>query len=323
MTVRLFLIIMTLLLCACQAPLSQLGNPELPYPPTREPQVGDIFHPASGYYVSQQTMLDHIMRAQVIFVGETHDNPAAHRLQEKILTALYQHNPEHVTLAMEMFTPSQQPVIDRWTAGELSEEEFIEAVGWNKGWSMDFGYYRPLLDLCRKNHIKILALNTERSTRKMVSATPLNQLSAGQKAQIPKMDLNDPYHQAMMDSYFSGHSSAPMPSSMIGRFKRVQTLWDETMAANLATYLKRHDSKQQVVVIAGGNHIRYGFGIPRRLFRRIPVSYLLIGSEEIDIPEDKQDRLMNIDKPAHYPMRPYDFVTFTRYEDLNDDLPKP
>ena len=71
----------------------------------------------------------------------------------------------------------------------------------------------------------------------------------------------------------------------------------------------------RVLVIAGGNHVRYGFGIPRRMFRRIPSSYQLIGSEELNIPEDKRDRLMDVNKPA-YPMPPYHFMTFTAYEDL-------
>ncbi len=102
---------------------------------------------------------------------------------------------------------------------------------------------------------------------------------------------------------------------MIDGFQRVQTLWDETMAENLANYLKEQGKDHQVLVVAGGNHVRYGYGIPRRMFRRVPASYILIGSNEIDIPEDKKDRLMNIRKPD-YPMPPYHFLTYTKYEDL-------
>ena len=104
---------------------------------------------------------------------------------------------------------------------------------------------------------------------------------------------------------------------MIDGFQRVQTLWDETMAQNLANYLNGPGKGRQVLVVAGGNHIRFGFGIPRRLFRRIPVTYVLIGSEELDIPADKQDRLMDIKTPD-YPLLPYHFMTFTAYEDLEN-----
>jgi predicted metalloprotease with PDZ domain len=70
-----------------------------------------------------------------------------------------------------------------------------------------------------------------------------------------------------------------------------------------------------MVVLAGGNHIRYGFGIPRRVFRRLPVSYVLIGSEEIAVQEGKTPQTMDVTMPL-FPMPPYDFVAFTVYEEL-------
>jgi hypothetical protein len=126
--------------------------------------------------------------------------------------------------------------------------------------------------------------------------------------------IDDPYQQAMVEAVFNDHK---MGKAMLDGFQRVQTLWDETMAENLANYLKTVDESHQVLVVAGGNHVRFGFGIPRRLFRRVPVTYLLIGSEELDVPEDKQDRLMNIKNPD-YPLLPYHFLKFTAYEDLEN-----
>ena len=64
-------------------------------------------------------------------------------------------------------------------------------------------------------------------------------------------------------------------------------------------------------MVAGGNHVSYGFGIPRRAFRRLPASYLLIGGAEIDISADKQDRFMDVDLPK-YPMVPRTFRCFSR-----------
>ena len=306
------LLIMIMSLVGCQPAKQYLGSPEQPYPPDRKPEIGDILHLATGFYVKQQAMLDQIIRTQVIFVGETHDNPASHHLQEKILQALEQHNPGKITLAMEMFTPSQQPVLNRWTKGELSEKEFLKQVDWYHNWRMNFAFYRPLLNYCRNHRIPILALNAENDLKQKVSSVPFVDLTEKDQQQLPEMDYHDPYQQAMVQAVFSEHK---MGQTILDGFQRVQTLWDETMAANLANYLKKISKNRQVMIIAGSNHIRYGFGIPRRLFRRVPVSYLLIGSEELNIPQDKQDRLMDIVKP-NYPMPPYNFVTFIAYEDL-------
>ncbi|MDA3903950.1 MAG: ChaN family lipoprotein [Desulfuromusa sp.] len=306
------LLIMMIPLIGCQPAKQYLGDPEMPYPPDRKPVIGDILHLPTGIYVDQQVMLEQTSHTQVVFVGETHDNPASHRLQEDILRALQEQNPGKITLAMEMFTPSQQPVLDLWIGGKLSEKEFLQRVDWYQNWRMNFAFYRPLLSYCREHKIPILALNADNSLKQKVARTPLAELSDEEQQQLPEMNHSDPYQEAMVQAIFSDHK---MGQSMLDGFQRVQTLWDETMAQNLANYLNNNGKDRQILVIAGGNHVRYGFGIPRRLFHRIPVSYLLVGSTELDIPEDKQDRLMDVIKP-NYPMPPYHFLTFTEYEDL-------
>jgi hypothetical protein len=89
------------------------------------------------------------------------------------------------------------------------------------------------------------------------------------------------------------------------------------MAQNLAAYLQSPDGQnRQVVVVAGGNHVRYGFGIPRRLHRRLPVSYLLIGSREIEIPKEREAQLMDVNMPR-FPMLAWDYLKLTSYEKID------
>jgi S1-C subfamily serine protease len=103
---------------------------------------------------------------------------------------------------------------------------------------------------------------------------------------------------------------------LIDGFVRAQTLWDETMAESVARYLASPAGKDKhLLVVAGGYHVESGFGIPRRVFRRFPASYLLIGGREIDVPADKESQMMNITLPE-YPMVPYDFLAFISYETL-------
>ena len=51
--------------------------------------------------------------------------------------------------------------------------------------------------------------------------------------------------------------------------------------------------------------------------RNIPSSFKL-GSHEISIPADKQDRLMDVDIPS-FPMVPFDYLLYTAYEDLGKE----
>jgi len=306
-------------LSACSAPQSPLGDPTLPYPPETPVEVGEILHLPTGIRVSQQDMLRLATEFRVIFVGETHDNPAAHRLQLDLLKALQKKYPGRVALAMEMFTPAQQPALDKWAAGGSSEKEFLRESDWYSSWRMNYALYQPLLEFARQERIRVLGINAEKALVKVVGRTSPDELSAEDRGKLPVMDFSDPYQQALVRSTFEGHSHG---GPEIDGFLRVQTLWDETMAENIAAFLKDpQNADTHLLVMAGGNHIRYGFGIPRRVFRRIPVNYVLVGSKEIVIPEELQDRFMDVEPPA-YPMVPYDFLLYTEYEIAPEEPPK-
>jgi len=305
------LLLFTLMGCAGKS--IPIGNPELPYPPQFEAAVGQVLHMPTGLETSKETMLEHAAETRIVYVGETHDNPASHRLQLEILSHMQQENPGKVTLAMEMFTPEQQEVLDRWTAGELSEKEFLKEVNWYKTWQMDFAYYRPLLAFARDNQIPVRGINAPKELVRAIGMAPVDEQPTEIKNRLPEFDLTDPYQQAMTKAIYGAH---PVSDSMKAGFLRIQTLWDESMAENLTDYLQSDQGTgRQVVVVAGGNHVSYGFGIPRRVFRRLPLSYLLIGSKTIEIEAGKEVETMKVTMPS-FPMPPYHFLTYTIYENL-------
>ncbi len=291
---------------------SSFGTPEEPYPPSNEPTVGDIIHLPTGTYVTAEQMLSAATDARVVYVGETHDNPASHRLQLQILTAMAERYPGQVSLGMEMFNTAQQPVLDRWSAGELDEKTFLKESAWHTSWRIDFDYYRDLLLYARNHQIPVIGLNATKELVKAVGETPLEELPAELRDQLPEMNLDDPYQRAMNTAVFADHAAG---NKQMERFQKVQTLWDEMMATKVVEELDKREGNHRMVVLAGGNHVRFGYGIPRRVFVRHPVSYTLIGGRELVVPEEKQDRLMDID-PPDFPMTPYDYLLFTEYESL-------
>jgi len=304
--------LLPLLVCACTAPAPPAGRAETPYPLDPPPQIGDIVHLATGVRVSDAQMLNIAGDSRLVYIGETHDNPASHRLELEILRAMAERYPDRLALGMEMFTPVQQPVLDRWSAGELDEKAFLRAVNWYGTWQGDFDYYRDLLLFVRDRQIPVIGLNADKKTVQAVSRH-WDTLNGEESAALPELDLDDPYHTAMVEAIYGDHVQG---EGRLAGFARVQALLDETMAESIVNFLQSpRGESRHLVVLAGGNHVRYGFGIPRRVFRRMPLSYTLIGSRELEIPADKQDRLMNVSLP-YYPMRPYDFLVYTGYEDL-------
>jgi hypothetical protein len=130
------------------------------------------------------------------------------------------------------------------------------------------------------------------------------------------MDFHDPYHRAFTAGIFGGHD---MGSKDPEAFYRIQVLWDETMAQSAADYLGSPEGRgRRLLVLAGGNHVRYGFGIPRRLFRRVPLPYVIVepyvNRAVVEVPKEKQ---MDVEVPI-LPLRSADLYWSVDYRDLKD-----
>ena len=304
-----YLLICTIFILQACSQSYQEWHQEMPYEPPRDPEIGDILHTATGHFVSQQQLHSSLNHFPLVYVGEVHDNPASHRLQLEILTAMQQRHPGRVSLGMEMFNDEQQAALDKWVAGELSEKEFLRESRWYENWGSDFELYRELLEYCRDQGIPVIGLNVTKALGRKVSMTPLDELDEATRAQLPEMDMNDPYQQAMIEEIFGAHGAG---ATMLDSFKRRQTLWDETMAASVADYM-RDRADHRMLVVAGGWHVSYGFGIPRRVHRRLPLPYVLVGGENLEVPEEKLDQLMDVELPG-FPMKAVDYLVYQTYE---------
>ena len=75
--------------------------------------------------MSQEQLFADLADARVVYVGESHTNPAHHAIQLEVIKAL-EPSTANLTIGMEMFDNTYQPVLDQWTAGELDQTDFIK-----------------------------------------------------------------------------------------------------------------------------------------------------------------------------------------------------
>jgi hypothetical protein len=133
---------------------------------------------------------------------------------------------------------------------------------------------------------------------------------------LPQLDLEDPYHRSHIEAVFKKH---PHGAENFEAFYRVQVLWDESMAQGIAEFLESPVGQdKRVLVFAGGHHVQYGYGIPRRVFRRTPLPYATILPMTVRMPSDKRHKLMPVSFPE-IPFRPADFAWIVGYEDLSKE----
>jgi uncharacterized iron-regulated protein len=286
---------------------------DMPYPPKAEPKVEEIYHLPTGHKMSFDGMMDIVSGARLVCIGETHDNMHAHRVELLVIRELLRRFPGKVAIGMEMFREPDQGSLDRWTRGELSEIEFLRAVNWYENWGSDFGYYRDILEFAKENRIDVLALNPPKELQQEVRRVGIDNLAEGVRTKLPEIDDTDIYARASAKAVYGGH----LPTEgMFETFFRVQLLWEESMAQRVVDYLKspRGEGKK-MVTLTGGWHVRYGFGLPKKVLRRLPMPYTIILSEEISLPREKEGRIMNVELPD-IPLLSADFYWMVPYEGL-------
>jgi len=228
-----------------------------------------IISAATGMPVSFDALLEDLNRNQVIYIGEKHTSQAHHKIQLKLIQAIFQKN-KNIAVAMEMFAYTYQDVIDLWSAGELDEKTFLRKSHWYAGWRYDFSLYREILEFIKANRIKLVALNIPFDIPAKIRVGGIENLAEDDKAHIPKeIDTSNTAYRDYVESVFKKHN--------------VQSVWDEKMAESIAVNL----NQEKMVVLAGNGHIQYKYGIPDRAFRRTGASfrtiYLAPADEEADL----------------------------------------
>ena len=290
---------------------SEHSVPESPYFPLDKIEPGKIIHLPTGLALSEAGAMDLLASARIIYVGEAHDSIEDHTVQLKILQSLYERFPGKIAVGMEMFRHTSQPELNRWGAGDLVAKDFLRL--WSQDWGGDFSYYKGLFDYMGEKKIPLIALKNSQEMEIKVGMKGFDGLSDNDRRKLPEIDRNDPYHTLALQAIFKGHGPG---SEGFNSFHETMLLWDESMAENVVRYLESPEgADKKLVVFAGGFHVSYGFGIPRRVFRRLPVPYRIVIPHSNDFPEEKKMR--NVKSPD-LPLPLADLIWGVAYRSLEE-----
>jgi uncharacterized iron-regulated protein len=266
----------------------------------REP-VGaeEILRLVDGEPISFHQLLRDLELSSVVFVGETHDQMEHHHNQVKILQGLIERNRD-VVVGMEMFERGQQPILDQWTEGKLTEEEFLKEVKWETTWGMDYNLYKEILNEAKTHRLKVLCLNIERELVRKVGQQGITGLSPEDRAKLPEMDLSDKEHRHYIASVYKSHQGGSAKD--FEDFYQAQCLWDEAMAETLFRFFQSAEGRgKTVLVIVGSGHVAFDLGIPKRLHRRTPLLYKTIILKEWKKNLEEDFNLNKVSSPlAHF-----------------------
>lgn len=235
--------------------------------------AGRYYQPALQHSVAIEETLRRVARHRVVLLGEHHDNIEHHRWQLHTVAALAALQPK-IVLGLEMVPRRLQPVLNRWTRGQLSEAEFVKQLNWDVIWSFDIQYYLPLFHLARMQRIPLHALNVERELFNRVTREGWQAIPEGKREGITSPAPASKEYLRFLAASFLGHNPQAASGSAATasqdsekkflRFVQGQLLWDRAMAQGLAK-LAQSANPPLVVGIMGSGHIANRYGVPEQL----------------------------------------------------------
>ena len=218
-------------------------------------------------------IIDDLDQSRVIYVGETHTSVADHNLQLRIIEALYTRDPDLV-IGMEMFPASKQPALDRYLSDNagIDEKTFLKESEYFKVWRYDYRFFRDIINFAKTNGLSIRGLNLDKEiVSEVFRSGNTDGLEDTVLRSLPgERNLDMAGYRERLAVMHTIHMQGSHGKGSAGGFLQAQGLWDESMAENIADYLKKYPGKK-MVVLAGTQHTRKDFGIPPRVKRRIDI----------------------------------------------------
>lgn len=233
---------------------------------------------AQGAQVELATLCDAMDDADVVFLGELHNDSTAHAIQLELLAwanAATRSADRPLVLGLEMIETDVQPVLDEYLAGFIRERDWLAA---GRPWSNYETDYRPLVEFAREHDAAVVGTNAPGRYVSLVSRRGgtgvLDSLGAAGRAWLPPSSApsSDTLTAKFMD-LMGGmpHGAGPTVEGMLAG----QTLRDATMAWQIAEALDRHPGAL-VVHVNGSFHSEGGLGIPEHLAHLVPEARVLV-----------------------------------------------
>lgn len=101
-----------------------------------------------------------VRKADIVYSGDYHTMAQAQRIALRLLGEIALAHRE-VTLAVEVVRIANQRELDLFMQGALSEEEFLEAIDYERTWGFPWEHYRALFEFARKHRMRVVGINSE------------------------------------------------------------------------------------------------------------------------------------------------------------------
>jgi uncharacterized iron-regulated protein len=229
-------------------------------------EAGQAWKVSDQRHVPFSELVRQARGADIVLLGETHDNPAHHVAQQRLLESLADRKP---ALVMEQFDLEQQASLDAILRSGGTRQEKLQALKtlMKPGW--EWPGYEGLLATALERGLPVLAANISREALREVSRNGVATLGDGASAQLGLDTGWSAAQQASLRQDVEAAHCGMLPEAAVGAMVNAQRVRDAIMADRLLS------APGSAVAILGRGHVRQDLAVPVYLRQRAPQKKVL------------------------------------------------
>jgi uncharacterized iron-regulated protein len=217
------------------------------------------FGPEADVEATARRIAERARTAEVVYLGELHDNAQHHLIQARVLEAIIATG-SRPALAFEMIPETGQAALEAAVRSDAGRAEVDKQLGWSaQGWP-DFAMYWPLFELARKHRLPVVGTDLDPAVARRVGRGGLRAAGddpARLRSALPDDLARDRGIVERLQAAHCGQISEDRANRMLESWYARNVVMARHVGAGLGL-------APQVVVIMGRGHGSPG-GVPEQL----------------------------------------------------------
>lgn len=243
------------------------------------PLAGKVYSVRERRFVAPAHLVADAVAADLLLLGETHDNADHHRLQARLVEAAGKAAGsvgDRPAVVFEMIPADRAAALAEHLEAHPDDAAGMgEAVGWEeRGWP-DWAIYRPIAEAALAAGLPLRAGDLDTDLRKRIGREGLDALAEEERARLAlDRPLPDDLAENLKATLRTSHCGM-LPEQAVAAIFQVQRARDAALADAML-------AQKRAVLIAGRGHVRADYGVPWYLRTRAPQARILaVGFVEV------------------------------------------
>jgi len=277
-------------------------------------------------------LVNEMLKADIVYLGENHDNADHHQNQLRIIKDLVDKG-KKPRLGFEFFSVDQTGYLMSFVSQKESkhpvkvtrekEDQLRKDLGWQDRPDSVWQFYFRFVDFAAKNGLTVFGADVPKGILDRVTWNGIDQLTAVEKDFLKPSGFEDSAYRDLMFDKFKAAHCGYAHEKMMEKMYQTWLVRNDVMAYSIAEMFKENN-QEPVVVILGKGHVEHNMAVFERVKTSIPtIKQLNLGFLEISIEPSKLEEYFLSEKVGERTFLPsHEFVWFTQRASYEDPCKK-